>query len=1284
MLSIIKNLKKYKKQVALVFVLLIIQAICDLSLPNYTSDMIDTGIQNNGIIYAVPARLTASSYDAMQMLMTEQELSDWQNAYEPDGDFYSLKAGAGIEALDKKFTTPVAIYYMISQADFSKVGASGASGSSAMDMSDLDLSQLKLTDSQFHALTDAILPAIDWDAVQNTYGLSRDTVAAVLKNLSADTLTKLSSSMGAGNTPNLEELIDTSKIDPSAMTGALGIDMENADIAGLITKFGLTDSNIQALIKAITPAIDMKAVNKALGINEKALGVILNSLNIDTLTKLTSIRADSLDIMSLVDFSKVDFAKLMAVMGTDVGSMDIQKMMDGMTDEQKTAVIKAVLPAIDRAALSKQTGMSEKLVSAMLDKLDTATLLQLMSADMNFELSTTDLVACVDITRIDPMTLLSSLGTGASAVFSGGDLNDAELQLVVDVVIPAIDSKKLSEKTGLPEKSAEVFLENVDKETLGHFMAADSGSEPAAFDMSACIDYSKIDYQALFGAVGTDYTDFNLNSMTDKQIDALMDILLPAIKWDTVSEMTGFSKETVIEFFDALGASGLKKMMAVMEKGAGKLDFEDFLDVSDIDTKALMTALDLDMATLLDRSGITDEGLQTLLQAVTKAVDWDKVKDQFGINKETADIVLKALTVDSVKKLLSLSGGAMPDMTGLIVQSKIDTAALLGALGVDTSSFEKMVNTMPDSLKPMMQNMMRSVRAQMDTKVSALGESILHSSAVAFVKAEYTRLGTDLNSIQTAYLWKTGVRMLLMTLVMMLTAICIGYIASRTGAGVGRDLREKVFGRVVSFSSYDIDKFSTASLITRSTNDIQQVQFVTSMILRFALYAPIMSVGGIIMVARTGADMWWLIATAVGVILSVVGTLASITMPKFKKMQTLIDKVNLISREILTGLPVIRAFGREDEEEERFDGSNKELTKTMLFTGRMMSAMFPILMVAMYILAVTIVWVSARRIDAGTLEVGAMTAFITYALMIVMGFLMLTFISIMLPRAAVAAGRIQEIIATEPSVKDAAVTEEITDKKGVVTFDHVSFTYPEADAETLTDISFTALPGQTTALIGSTGCGKTTLISLIPRFYDVTAGTLLIDGKDVKMLKQNALREMIGYVPQKGVLFSGTIESNLRFGASGANEDEIREAAVIAQADDFIEEKEEKYASPIAQGGGNVSGGQKQRLSIARAIAKNPKIYVFDDSFSALDFKTDIALRKALAPKVKDSTVIIVAQRISTILYAEQIVVLDDGKIAGIGTHRQLMQSCPVYAQIALSQLSQKELEEAAAERSGG
>lgn len=567
-----------------------------------------------------------------------------------------------------------------------------------------------------------------------------------------------------------------------------------------------------------------------------------------------------------------------------------------------------------------------------------------------------------------------------------------------------------------------------------------------------------------------------------------------------------------------------------------------------------------------------------------------------------------------------------------------------------------------------------SMRENMQKTIDAMGSSMVRSMGVAYAVDCDKAAGLDVDAMQTAYLWTAGLKMVGLALIMGLATVLVSFFASRVGAGIGRDLRDGVFKRVVGFSNAEMDQFSTASLITRSTNDIQQIQMVSAMLLRMVAYAPIMGIGGVIKAMQTGAGLGWVIALALLVILGYVMVLMSVSMPKFKLMQKLVDRLNLVSREILTGLSVIRAFKREDKEEERFDEANRALTKTMLFTNRVMTFMMPGMMLIMNVLTVAIVWFGAHQIDAGTMQVGAMTAFITYAMMIVMSFLMLTMMSIMLPRAAVAAERIDEVLQTASSIRNPEQPETLAAHNGVLRFNHVSFRYPNAEEDVLHDIDFTATPGTTTAIIGSTGCGKSTLVNLIPRLYDVTAGSIEIDGKDIRKLSMEELRSEIGFVPQKGVLFSGTIASNLRFGNDEATDEEIRRAAKIAQAADFIEEKEEKYDSPIAQGGSNVSGGQKQRLAIARAIAKNPKIFIFDDSFSALDMKTDAALRKALHENVKDSTIILVAQRISTILHAEQILVLDDGRIVGRGTHAELLAGCEVYQQIAKSQLSAKEL----------
>ena len=567
-----------------------------------------------------------------------------------------------------------------------------------------------------------------------------------------------------------------------------------------------------------------------------------------------------------------------------------------------------------------------------------------------------------------------------------------------------------------------------------------------------------------------------------------------------------------------------------------------------------------------------------------------------------------------------------------------------------------------------------SMRDDMEDTIDAMGSSLVKSMGVAYAVSADKAAGVDIDQVQKDYLWMSGLKMVGMALLMGVVTVLVGFFASRVGAGVGRDLRDKVFKRVVRFSNAEMDRFSTASLITRSTNDIQQIQMVSTMLLRIVAYAPILGIGGVLKVIKTGAGMGWVIALAIIVILGYVLVLVSASMPKFKLMQKLVDNINLVSREILTGLSVIRAFGREKKEEERFDDANRSLTKTTLFTNRIMTFMMPGMMLIMNVLTISIVWVGAHRIDSGDMQVGAMTAFITYAMMIVMSFLMLTMLSIMLPRAAVAAERIDEVIVTESSIHDADQTEAVTERNGVIRFDHVNFRYPGAEEDVLHDIDFIAEPGKTTAIIGSTGCGKSTLVNLIPRLYDVTGGKITLDGKDIRNIKMSDLREEIGFVPQKGVLFSGTIASNLRFGKEEATDEEIAKAAKIAQATEFIETKDDRYDSAIAQGGSNVSGGQKQRLAIARAIAKDPKIFVFDDSFSALDLKTDAALRKALGENVKDSTVIIVAQRISTILHAEQILVLDDGEVVGKGTHEELLKTCEVYQQIAKSQLSAREL----------
>ena len=574
------------------------------------------------------------------------------------------------------------------------------------------------------------------------------------------------------------------------------------------------------------------------------------------------------------------------------------------------------------------------------------------------------------------------------------------------------------------------------------------------------------------------------------------------------------------------------------------------------------------------------------------------------------------------------------------------------------------------------------LKKQMGDRISemdASAELMMDQVAVAYVSAEYEAQEKNLNEIRNAYLFRVGAKMLLMALGMAAVAIMTGYIASKVSAGIGRDLREQLYTKVMGFTNAEIEKFSTASLITRCTNDIQQVQMLTVMLLRMVTYAPILAVAGVVKVIQTGSQMSWIIVVAVIALGLCIAVLFAISYPKFQIMQSLVDRLNLVSRELLTGVMPIRAFGRQDYEEKRFAQANTDLFKTQLFTNRTMTFMMPVMMLIMNGVSVLIVWVGAKGVDTGSVQVGDLTAFITYSMVIIMSFLMLSMISIMLPRAGIAADRIAEVLETPVSLTDAAQTRdrELGDRKGVLAFSDVSFSYPGAQSPVLEHISFTAEPGKVTAIIGSTGCGKSTLIHLIPRFYDVTEGSISIDGVDIREISQKALRDRIGYVPQKGVLFSGTVESNLKYGGEQITDSQMELAAEIAQATEFITSKEAGYQSPIAQNGSNVSGGQRQRLSIARAIAKQPQIFLFDDSFSALDYKTDANLRAELAKHTKNATVVIVAQRISTIMHAEQILVMEDGCIVGKGTHRELLENCETYLEIARGQLSEEEIQSA-------
>lgn len=682
---------------------------------------------------------------------------------------------------------------------------------------------------------------------------------------------------------------------------------------------------------------------------------------------------------------------------------------------------------------------------------------------------------------------------------------------------------------------------------------------------------------------------------------------------------------------------------------------------------------------------ISEEEMNRLLLFVSED-DRQDIQDAYEKSSESFDYDGEVLTLkDSVKsddeKLDALTEEMkLPMMLTAGFENGSDTTKQMeGQLKEQMSQVPGIEKMSVFDIFGMMNDTQRAAIVDKITKqMDKMPDSILDQTAISYVKSTYEQIGMDTGHMSTVYILKTGAKMLGLAALGMAASILACLMASRVGSKVGRGLRRDTFRKVIGFSNAEFDKFSTASLITRSTNDIQQIQLLTVMILRIVLYAPIMAIGGILKVSKTNVDMFWIIGLAVLLIVMVVAVLFIVVMPKFKIVQNMVDKLNLVSREILTGLPVIRAFHTEKHEEERFDKANKDLTKLNLFVNRAMTFMMPTMMLVMNGITVLIVWVGGHSINDGAMQVGDMMAFIQYAMQIIMSFLMICMISVMLPRAAVSAERVDEVLKSETKIHDPKEPKTLPKNgKGEVAFEHVSFHYPGAEEDVLHDITFTAKPGETTAFIGSTGCGKSTLVNLIPRFYDVTEGKITIDGQDVRELTQHALRDKLGYVPQKGVLFSGNIASNIMFGNPAGSEQEMTEAAQIAQAVEFIDTKPERYKSPISQGGANVSGGQKQRLSIARAIAKHPDVYIFDDSFSALDYKTDTVLRSALKEKTTDSVVLIVAQRISTILHAEQIIVLDDGKIVGKGTHEELLKTCDAYYQIAASQLSESELKEA-------
>ncbi|MCL1952458.1 MAG: ABC transporter ATP-binding protein [Oscillospiraceae bacterium] len=1255
-MQIFRYLRKSWVAVTGCFLLLVVQAVCDLSLPTYTSNIVNVGITQGGIPDAVPEQMRGSTLATMRELMPPEGSAVVEQSYTADDDgIYHLNETADRAALNSIFRG------VIVQEAQVLVGDNAYTPEEFLQVFQVLGTDMPLDESTLRLLY------YDYFTQGETEPM---TAEAFLRFLQNDVVNSpaLGARMDEGAKAGIE------KLGQFADAETLKTPMNAKALGGM---FGMGEAQAKQLLLlyfttyggAGTEALPLRAFADFLVDDVSQNPEYANMMDKTTLAQVRQMQAFT---DPAVINKPVTYTELAKLMGMDAEQV---KLLYVYEKSQDSAYQPAAMTMGDFIAyLASQA--KNPLFAAQLGT-EAAAQLQLLGrfadkASIEKQRDSADMAALfgMETSAIDP---IYALYRAAHLQLFNNTMSAKEF---VDFVVSDVSRNPLFQSQFNAERTKQLtMLSGV---------------------MDAVLGGKKYTYAQIADLMGMDPAMIKL-------VFALRESETGAGNWklSPLGAVT-FLSENSTTFGSMLGgdkAAQIKMAQSLMQGtlAGKKYTPKELSTLLGMDQKALEKLFLLRQNQYGDTSGwklppytFIDFMAKDVLTSETYAskMDGDAAKS-LGTAKTLIDAVVsgKEYTSGQMAQLMSGFGGGMDagniEMLYLYYAStqrsepdwKLSVTQLLDFLSNDVVNDPRFSSVLDEETK----KSIASVKAQMSENIS-LGnvdfsnELVQQQVAVRFLKGEYTAIGMDMGKLQRDYMFHMAVQMILLVLLSTVVAIFATMLASYAAAKNSFVLRGKIYDKILSFSSAEIDQFSTASLITRSTNDIQQIQLAIALMLRLVLYAPILGVGGVIKVAQTHSGMGWVIAMAVGVVMAVVGVLVTIAMPKFKALQVMVDKVNLISREILTGLPVIRAFTREKEEEARFERANKALMSTQLFVNRGMSVMMPIMMFFMNAIAMLIIWVGGHRIQAGSMEVGDMMAFITYTIQIVMAFMMLSLISIILPRAGVAAQRVEEVLEAEPSIVNAPHTQPIGQPKGVVRFNDVSFHYPGCTEDVLKHITFTAKPGETTAIIGSTGSGKTTLVSLLPRLFDVTGGSVTLDGKDIRALDITELRSNIGFVPQKGNLFSGTMESNIKFSDEGMADAAMERAAEIAQAAEFIARKEEGYAAPIAQGGTNVSGGQKQRLSIARALARGAKVLVFDDSFSALDFKTDAALRRALAKNSGDATVIIVAQRISTVLHAQQIVVLHEGQIVGIGTHKELMERCEIYANIAKSQLNAREL----------